>query len=207
MLPGPTIIKKCSECTGLIKKHTIASGNIFGAIFWTDGKMDAPMPPDSPKLAKCPHCGSLIWIDTLETMDEVNAFEPRSSKAKEPLVLDMKDYVSCLESNKLLKPDVEKDLRMRAWWRGNDERRRGQHSALSEMEIQNLTALNKLLDESVDMERFMQAEIMRELGEFDESLELIKALSDEQLLPAASVIRNLAEQCDPTVAQIYAEEY
>ena len=77
MLPGPTIIKKCSACSGLIEKYTVTSGNTFGAIFWTDGKMEAPMLSDNPKLVKCPHCGSLIWIDALETVEEVDAFEPK----------------------------------------------------------------------------------------------------------------------------------
>jgi hypothetical protein len=54
---GTTIIKKCLECSGLIKEYTIMSGNTFGAIFWTDGKRDAPMLPDLPWLVKCPHFG------------------------------------------------------------------------------------------------------------------------------------------------------
>ena len=51
MRPGPTIIKKCSVCSELIQQHTIRSGNTFyGAIFWTDGKREAPMFPDQPRL-------------------------------------------------------------------------------------------------------------------------------------------------------------
>ena len=200
MLPGPTIIKKCSECTGLIKKHIIASGNTFGAIFWTDGKMDAPMLPDSPKLVKCPHCGSLIWIDRLETMEEVDAFEPRSTNTKEPRRPNLDEYDSFLSNNRLLQPDVEKDVRVCAWWRGNDERRRGQQSSFTEIEIQNLDALIALLDQSIDYERLMQAEIKRERCDFDHALELLDEPFDEQLSDAATFIRNLAQQMDSVVA-------
>jgi hypothetical protein len=70
------------------------------------------------------------------------------------------------------------------------------------METQNLTALKKLLNESVDMERLKKAEIMQELGDFDESLVLLETLSDERLMPAVTVIRNLAEQGDSVVTQI-----
>jgi hypothetical protein len=206
MIPGPTIIKKCSACSALIEKHTIASGNTFGAIFWTDGKMDAPMLPDNPKLVKCPHCRSLVWIEKLETVDEAEPFDTMTASAEEPLLLDLDDYFSFIDSNKLLKPDTEKDVRLRAWWRGNDERRRGQHSSFSEMETQNLTALKKLLDESDDIERLILAEISRELGHFSQALELLGSLSDERLIPAVTVIKTLAEQGDSVVTQIDTNE-
>ena len=205
MLLGPTIINKCSECTGLIKKHTIASGNTFGAIFWTDGKMDAPMLPDSPKLVKCPHCGLLIWIDKLETMEEIDAFEPRSTNVKEPRKPSLDEYASFLRNNRLLQPDVEKDVRVRAWWRGNDERRRDQQSSLTETEIQNLNALTALLDQSIDYERLMQAEIKRERGDFDHALKLLDQPFNEQLSDAVTFIRNLAQQRDSVVAPINAD--
>lgn len=204
MMPGPTIIKKCSEWSGLIQKHTIASGNTFGAIFWIDGKMDAPMLPDYPKLVKCPHCRSLVWIDNLETKKEIDPFEIRNTDAKWPMALDLDDYTSFLSNNRLLKPDVEKDVRMRAWWCGNDERRRGQQSSLAETEIQNLNALSGLLDQSIDYERLMQAEIMRELGDFDQALKLLDQPFDEQLSDAVTVIKSLIEQRDLIVAPINA---
>jgi hypothetical protein len=41
MRPGPTIIKKCSDCSEFFQQHTIKSGNTFyGAILWTDGKRE-----------------------------------------------------------------------------------------------------------------------------------------------------------------------
>ena len=43
MLPGPTIIRRCSACGNPIAQGTLASWNTFGARFWTDGKMEAPM--------------------------------------------------------------------------------------------------------------------------------------------------------------------
>jgi hypothetical protein len=61
---------------------------------------------------------------------------------------------------------------------------------------------HRVLNESVDMERLKKAEIMQELGDFDESLVLLETLSDERLMPAVTVIRNLAEQGDSVVTQI-----
>ncbi len=75
MLPGPTIVKKCSECSELINEQTITSGYTFGATFWTDGKREAAMLPDQPWLVKCPHYQSLIWTDELERVAEIEPFE------------------------------------------------------------------------------------------------------------------------------------
>ncbi len=58
---GDTIVLECSTCLGFIKEEIIASGNTIGAIYWTDGKMDAPMLPESNQLIKCPHCHALLW--------------------------------------------------------------------------------------------------------------------------------------------------
>jgi hypothetical protein len=66
MMPGPTLIRRCSLCLKLFLQETISSGNTFGASWWTDGKMEAPMLPDEPWLVKCPHCGALLWIDEQE---------------------------------------------------------------------------------------------------------------------------------------------
>ncbi len=61
MLPGPTIIKRCSDCSQLIEQSTLDSGNTLGAKFWTDGKRYFPMLPDNPWLVECPHCQAFLF--------------------------------------------------------------------------------------------------------------------------------------------------
>jgi hypothetical protein len=68
--PGPDIIRECSKCQAHLEEETTMSGNTFGAVFWTDGKEDAPMLPERPWLAKCPKCGSLLWIDEIPKLGE-----------------------------------------------------------------------------------------------------------------------------------------
>jgi hypothetical protein len=60
--------------------------------------MNAPMLPDNPKLVKCPHCRSLVWIDKLETVGEVEPFDNMTASAEEPLPLDLEDYASFQDS-------------------------------------------------------------------------------------------------------------
>ncbi len=230
MIPDPPIIKKCSECSGLLLKYSIASGNTFGAVFWSDGKMEAPELPEYPSLVKCPHCLSPVWIDELETVGKVKSFQSLDTSVKNSLHLDVDDYASFLKDNRL-DADAEKDLRIRAWWVGNDGRRSNQtdHAAtnkryqfwfklfkkeriekeqpsdFTETETNNLNALAALLDESDDSERLMKAEIMREQGEFDQALELLEHPFGKDLSEEVDVIKVRAQQRRSTIAVLNQE--
>lgn len=35
MVPGESIVRRCPSCEGSIRQRTLASGNTFGARFWT----------------------------------------------------------------------------------------------------------------------------------------------------------------------------
>ena len=138
MIPGPTIIKKCSECSGLIQEHSIISGNSVGAQYWTDGKRELPMLPDQPWLVKCPHCQNLLWIDELEEIRESELWKdlkfPKSNneqelqdyfaklKSKSYNEPELQDYFAKLKSNNLSSKKILY-IRTRAWWKGNDVRR------------------------------------------------------------------------------------
>ena len=58
----------------------MASGNTFGARQWTDGKMEAPMLPDLPRVTRCHACGGFFWV---ERARQLGAFEPWSEDAGE----------------------------------------------------------------------------------------------------------------------------
>lgn len=66
MVPGESMIRRCPSCDGSIRQRILMSGNTFGARFWTDGKMDAPMLPSYPPLVRCPHCDTLLWLPAAE---------------------------------------------------------------------------------------------------------------------------------------------
>ncbi len=205
MQPGPTIIKNCSECSGSIEEHTSASGNTFGATFWTDGKREAPMLPDRPWLVKCPHCQALIWIDELE---EIGRFYPfRGSDAfndaKSCELPELQDYFSELKKNNIDRKK-EQYLRLRTWWAGNDNRR-GTNSIkqnMSEEEKGNLEALYNLLDYSDDNDRIRMAEIKRELSQFEDAQVILEEPFVDKLSQAVSIIRELTQRKEPFVAEM-----
>jgi len=204
MLPGPTIIMKCSTCSEYIEQSRIISGNTFGAKIWTDGWRDAPMMPDQPSLVKCPHCGSLLWIDELEKLGETEQWSGGSEfKGSKPYhVPDSEAYMRLLKE-RTHNPEKEIYLRLRAWWAGNDARREtDQKMPLSEEEIGNLQAVSDLLDEQDPNDRLMKAEIMRELGRFDEAKRLLDHPFDDEYVQAFEIISDLVAQKNPFVAEM-----
>ena len=57
MTPGLALLVKCPYCGTKKELMTLASGNTFGADYWSDNKRVAPMLPSASPVQKCPHCG------------------------------------------------------------------------------------------------------------------------------------------------------
>lgn len=206
MLPGRTIIRKCSACSKPIEKDTIASGNTFGATFWTDGKRDAPMLPDQPWLVMCPHCHTPLWIDELEELGEIEPWGKRDERFKDAITYELPsvdDYFAILEKG-IETPEKERYVRLRAWWAGNDARRNTEiEIQISACEISNLTGFAQMLDESDANDLVMKAEVMRELGRFDDARTLLARSVDSNSSQAVAIIESLVDQGDPYVRQMH----
>lgn len=213
--PGPTLIKKCKSCEGLMKQRTIASGNTFGARYWTDGKVEASMLPLTPSAVRCPHCHSLLWISSLEEVGEIPGSRgfgvPRPeydrSFDSHPFIenLETDDYWTALRKAELSK-DQEVYLRT-MYWRLMNDSRRGNHIpiALSEEEQVNLRNLLPLVYEMDESSRLIRAEIHRELGEFEECEKALDYDFCDDYIPAAVTIYMLQEEKNSSVGEIHAD--
>ena len=205
MLPGPTIIRRCSACKKMIAEHTLTSGNTFGARYWTDGKRDAPMLPVVPWLVKCPHCRSLIWRDEQEQVEELEPWLPPGKDQPPVTTPTLQDYFRAV-STPVTDAKKEKYIRVHAWWAGNDLRREGDKAVpMSDEEIANLRALLALLDDAHENDRLMKAEAMRELGMFAEAETLLAGPFCKELISAVEIIRALNQQRDSNVAELRFE--
>ena len=213
--PGPTLIKKCKSCEGFVKQRTIASGNTFGARYWTDGKVDASMLPMTPSAVRCPHCHSLLWISSLEEVGEIPGSRgfgvPRPeydhSFDSHPFIdnLETDDYLMALRKGELSK-DQEVYLRTMYWRLMNDPRRRSQSPiAFSVEEQENLRNLLPLVYEMDESSRLIRAEIHRELGEFEECEKALDYDFSEDYIPAAVTIYMLQEEKNSSVGEIHPE--
>ncbi len=198
MIPGPDHIYKCPHCGAKFLRGSLVSGNTFGAKLFSDGKRIAPMLPDFPVLTKCERCDAILDIKQMKAISTNG--ERRSVFTKLGLVkpkgenrarfLGIADLYRALEAF----PEQELTIRQEIWWKANNAVRyvleRGQ---IAEDEYdrfcgqrddrydENCHALLKLLDPNDQNHRIMMAELHRNLGEFDECVELISGVASEDV--------------------------
>jgi hypothetical protein len=210
MTPGPTLIYSCSTCEKNIAYCTIESGNTFGARFWTDGKRDAPMLPEEPWLIKCPHCDTLIWVDELTQLGEIDHWYSEGSDGDEfadvqsAITPSLMDY-AYFNMAAISDPQKERYVRLQTWWAFNDCRRKSEEIPFSSMEIENLCAFINLLDENDETDCIMKAEVYRELGEFAVAEKLLAMPFGDELKEATEFIRNLNNKRITSVTEIVFE--
>lgn len=212
MIPGPELIKECPHCHGNFKEGSIESGNTFGATYWTDGKREAPMLPDQEWLLVCPHCGAGFWSDDLEPIDALDFYHgvseslvekySQTPSAKTPSISDLHQALfNETEDNERIEY-----LRIKIWWTGNDVRRENPDGpAMTVLEKENLVALIPLLgqDERDEQALVMKAEALRELGRFDDALNVLDKITNERLVKTVDQIRQLAGKGDWVVRKVF----
>lgn len=223
MLPGPILYKKCSECSVIFKERAFGSGNTFGATYWTDGQMNAPMMVDDMSLAICPNCKTPVWLEELETVGSTTPWlsyfsdaehqaeaEKENSEiaklgatdAKFCLGLFSDDYY-CLLKKGIKDPKKELYIRLQLWWEENDLRRESRRIfEMREEEIWNLQALIVLLDESDEQQLMMKAEALREIGKFKDALLILDKSTNPEFASVVDFIKNLCVTADPFVRKI-----
>ena len=183
MIPGPTIIISCPHCGQYAKKRTLISGNTFGAKLWSDGKKIAPMLPDFPNLVVCSKCDQFYWVKDAKKIAEVTNYSEQKDKWSNAEFIEFPTFYQYFKALKTI-PD-ERYIRIRIWWSYNDYFRMGKGKEVTQdmldLNTKNLTALLKLLDESDQNDLLMKAEILRNLGWFEESKLLLDRISDGDL--------------------------
>lgn len=223
MLPGPILYKKCFECSVIFKERAFGSGNTFGATYWTDGRMNAPMMVDDMSLAICPNCKTPVWLEELETVGSTTPWlsyfsdaEHQAEAEKENseiaklgatdaefcLGLFSEDYY-CLLKEGIKDPKKELYVRLQLWWEENDLRRESRCIfEMREEEVGNLQALIFLLDESDDHQLMMKAEALREIGKFEDAISILEKSTNPEFASVVDFIKNLCIKADPYVRKI-----
>lgn len=203
MTPGPTIIRRCQNCNGLLKQRTLAPGNTIGATVWTDGTFKAPMLAKLLPVIACGHYRAALWARELEEIDSYapagqysKLFDTENKFQKEreeiarkealyeeapvfaaPTEGELFSFVSLSE----LSAEKAQQARIFAWQRGNDKRRESvENPPLSAEEVDNLERLVQLLKALPNPTSVLLAEALRELGRMGEA----KAMIEESIFPA-----------------------
>ncbi len=183
MIPGPTYLYHCPGCSNVIANGSIVSGNTFGSALYTDARQIAPMLPEFPVITKCQSCNTILWLDKMEPFASVN--DPRDeacSNAQPAEFLTMEDYFRAL-TMVVTNDSDERYLRTRIWWKYNDRVRKDDNMFHSVPDWdrwrENSNKLLNLLDPNDVVQRLNMAELHRNLGQFDECLQLLKGVKDD----------------------------
>ncbi|MDR2683829.1 MAG: hypothetical protein LBB53_00410 [Prevotellaceae bacterium] len=186
MIPAPDSVYKCPKCDEFFKNRNLLSGNTCGAILYSDGKQNAPMLPEFPNLTKCEKCDSIFWLSDLKEIGEIDCWGEESNNkewANAPYAefLNIKDLFRALDENKDDKKVVY--IQLMIWRTFNDRVRQNNNLFIDESEknlwIENCNSLIKLLDKNDVNEQIMIAELYRNLGQFENCMEIIDSLSND----------------------------
>ena len=184
MLPGPTIIISCPHCGQYAKEKTLFSGNTFGATLWSDGKRIAPMLPDFPSLVLCKKCDQFYWVKDVKEIQEVNSYKELEEKWMNVDFVEFPTFHQYFKSLETISD--EKSIRIKIWWSFNDYLRNNNENDITPdmqiMNTENLIVLLTLLDETNDSDLLMKAEVLCNLGRFEDSRQLLGKIKDPSLI-------------------------
>ncbi len=218
--PIPTLVS-CPKCSQHFTLYTAVSGNTFGATYWTDGWIAAPMLPPDRDVVVCPYCQQPVWAqdckaveparkrnDEYAWMNDEQEHDPyeRCKGFEVAHAADLEEWKSLLHPLPE-DPDRERYLRTRIWWRMNDRRRDSDvETPPDDEEVINMITLAAILIESEPSDLVMKAEIMRELGRFRLAAALIRRVRQKTAPVEAPFIRELIEKGDVRVRRIDTPE-
>lgn len=188
MRPGPDSIYECPNCSCLISRGSLASGNTIGVKHYSDGKRIAPMLPEFPSITKCVQCDTILWLlklkplGTYEYGDEDNESWKLAPKAA---FLSIADYFRVLEKGLTESEGEELFVRHLIWWAYND-RTRNEQTIFTDAQDEarwreNILRLLEMLDPAVLEFKLKIADINRNLGNFEECQRIIKEIDHENV--------------------------
>lgn len=211
MLFGPPLERYCPHCGTLHEIPTLASGNGFSSLLWSDGFLHSPHWRDSPRLLQCAVCARAMWVDDMPEAEGTQEQDadwtairtgPEPAHASFPEVRELARFI---DEGVYRTAGEERYLRQRLWWALNHPARNqgrwwqrpepvftgAEREALF---AANAKALDRLLaDEEAGRDALlMRAELLREQGRFADCLGLL----DQVTAPdRAHVVDTLRRAC------------
>lgn len=193
MIPGNDKYFECPICTTTVYNPTLISGNTFGASLFSDGKREAPMLPDFPSITACPNCDHIYWLN-----------QQSECGPKEDNSVYRAEFLNAIQLEEAIKNGLaeeledEKYLRMQIMWSINDRLREGMPmlptDELKSIWENNQVRLLQILDARMLNDRILIAEIHRNNGDFDRSLELINTIENPDLLWLVNAFKDQIEK-------------
>jgi len=177
MTPGKPQILTCPFCGAKKEIMTLASGNTFGAEFWSDNKQIAPMLPEISLVQKCPKCGKYY----IRTRQNVVYSEKGWCFEKGTLSFgEMKEAFHQLQEQGFENEKEEINIRMMLHHAYNDYYYRNDDTHIVNEEDRKLFHENGLwLIKNLITDNVMKAEFYREIGEMEAAKSILDSIHVE----------------------------
>ena len=209
MILGHTVYVACPHCGRVWGYQTLMSGNTLGARYWTDGKRDAPMLPQNPPLVRCTTCSKFFWPEREKEIATKNPIVVSTEHEDVELIVEPEedDYYEALEEGLFADAEEELWLRTLAWQKSNDDYRdeRDAPEPISRHENWRRNLEQVLVLAGSAEQSILRAEVLRELGRFQEALLEFPLANDRDDNPFAVKIRALSKAADPGVSEVHLD--
>ena len=110
MTPGPDDVLSCPRCSRLLRRWTIASGNMMGAVAWSDGRIVAPMSREPSYAIKCPHCGETFLQAQAACIGQLSPFWMEGRRPDQRITLTSCPVASRVEVMRLIRAHLPYSL-------------------------------------------------------------------------------------------------
>ncbi len=205
---GPTLFLRCinDTCNHLFKSRSYLSGNTYGSRVYSDSKVSSPMLPKETDYSKCPNCGVFARNEDLKQRIEREEYlflvedDPSDSDQNVSYLVDLTidEYVELLQKTDFIE-DKEEEIHIRflLMFKFNDRIRNRKRIFNNQYERgiheENLVFLIENLDTSIEENKLLKAEFLRNLRRFDESLAILETIKDEDIDFVVNQIKNKCE--------------
>lgn len=202
MNPGLPRILICPFCGKEKEIMTLASGNTFGSVLWSDNKRISPMLPELSYVQKCPDCGKYYITERQEVKYAGEGFCIEQGLLTYP---EMKEAFVQLSQEGFLNEIEETNVRMMLHHAFNDYYYRGDDKKSVSDEDENLFHENGIwLIDNLITDSVLKAEFYREIGEFETAHGILESVQagNEFLKRVVSKIQEGIDSRDRKVFKI-----
>ena len=203
MFAGQDIILACPHCQAIAKLPIPEAEEFPDMITWTDGWQTATGLERPPRVSRCPACNRTFWVGEAEQFGFLAPGErpdgERASWADAPALasLDEAGVQQALDEGLASFPDLELELRVLLWWRGNDAFRCADAPIgypTSPAAIANMERFIEMTaDEGAEDLLLFRAEAQRHLGRFADMEASLGGVGCSDYWPAKSRLLDLAK--------------